>query len=66
MDDLVAGIPLVQEEVEGGLAAGERRGEPVLLLYQSIKKVCTGVIVVFRVRSILESVSDQTWQTGDR
>lgn len=66
MDDLVEGILLVQEEVEGGLAAGERGGEPVLLLDKNVKKVCTGVIVVFRVRSILESVSDQTWQTGDR
>ena len=60
MDDLVAGVLLVEEEVEGGLPATEGRGELVLLLYENIKEVCVGVIVILRVRSILECNCNET------
>ena len=49
VDRLLAGILLVEEEVQGGVTAHEGGSEPVLLLDQNIQQV--GLVIVLGVRS---------------
>ena len=49
VDRLLAGILLVEEEVQGGVTAHEGGSEPVLLLDQNIQQV--GIVIVIGVRS---------------
>ena len=49
MNRLLAGILLVEEQVQGGVPAHEGGSEPVLLLDQNIQQV--GLVIVLGVRS---------------
>ena len=56
MNRLLAGILLVEEQVQGGVPAHEGGSEPVLLLDQNIQQV--GLVIVLGVRSDCDNTSE--------